>query len=315
MNKTSIEWTNVSVNPIKFKLKGSGRTVNMCTVAGPDCINCYAAARTRRFWRKDEKIRFGGYVAQMQKHGSFVLMERELKQLRKLNAKIEAGDEDARNNKIFWCTQTDIFHENVPTAIIERCLEVVAETPLLIHQWLTKRSDRLPEFWRSHVAPRNLWMGVSFGNYEMAQRRLPGLLACADLPVRWASYEPAIGCAHLSRLTVARPAWALTLTSDTAVMAIAMLDWLVCGGESGQGARPFDLLWEFDARRACAKYKVPYFLKQLGTKPVDGGDGVDEPPGTKYPESAWLKLKDYKGGDESEWPEELRGHRAFPVGY
>lgn len=79
-----------------------------------------------------------------------------------------------------------------------------------------------------------------------------------------------------------------------------MLDWIICGGESGPGARVCDVRWIRSIRDQCAAAGVPCFIKQLGSVPrgefepdAEGSDGI------------W-KLKHHKGGDMSEWPEDLR---------
>jgi protein gp37 len=46
------------------------------------------------------------------------------------------------------------------------------------------------------------------------------------------------------------------------------LDWIIQGGESGRGARPFDVQWSVDLIGECKKHGIPFFLKQLGSKPV-----------------------------------------------
>lgn len=67
---------------------------------------------------------------------------------------------------------------------------------------------------------------------------------------------------------------------------------MIQGGESGAGARPFDLGSARALRDACCGAGVPYFLKQLGVAPL-----LDGKP---------LKLRDRHDGNWSEWPEDLR---------
>lgn len=81
-----------------------------------------------------------------------------------------------------------------------------------------------------------------------------------------------------------------------------MLDWIVIGGESGPGARPFDLAWARCTIADCRAAGVPAFVKQLGARPIgerldgDGRASVNDP----------LPLTDSKGRDMNEWPEDLR---------
>ena len=76
------------------------------------------------------------------------------------------------------------------------------------------------------------------------------------------------------------------------------LDWVIGGGESGQASRPFDLEWSRRLIDECRQHRVPFFLKQLGAKPVQG--------------TRQLKLRDSHGGDWTEWPEDLRV-REMPI--
>jgi len=76
------------------------------------------------------------------------------------------------------------------------------------------------------------------------------------------------------------------------------IDWVIVGGESGHQARPFDVNWAKDTVQDCHDAGAAVFVKQLGARPFLGS----EP----------LKLRDHKGGDISEFPEDLRV-REFPV--
>lgn len=71
------------------------------------------------------------------------------------------------------------------------------------------------------------------------------------------------------------------------------IGWVVVGGESGPGARPFDPNWARSILAQCRDAGVPVFIKQLGAKPVT-------PWGTSW------GLRDRKGGDMAEWPADLR---------
>lgn len=42
------------------------------------------------------------------------------------------------------------------------------------------------------------------------------------------------------------------------------LDWVICGGESGPGARPMHPDWVRSLRDECVEAEVPFFFKQWG---------------------------------------------------
>ena len=41
------------------------------------------------------------------------------------------------------------------------------------------------------------------------------------------------------------------------------IDWVIQGGESGHGKRPFDIAWAYAMRDQCKEFGVPYFFKQI----------------------------------------------------
>lgn len=174
----------------------------------------------------------------------------------------------------------------------------------------------------------NVWLGVSVEDQKTADARVPVLLH-TPAAVRWVSYEPAIGPVDFERWidpvgvscddvcsdarfvkesevdTYKRGRELVPCCPDFGASATWTkhdpgLDWIVVGGESGPGARPFELAW---ARRVIEQARVTgcrVFVKQLGAKPVDGWSS------TEVAQRRVVRLDDRKGGDPSEWPEDLR---------
>jgi protein gp37 len=96
------------------------------------------------------------------------------------------------------------------------------------------------------------------------------------------------------------------------------LDWIIVGGESGEGARPFHVAWARSTIDACRAAGVACFVKQFGSDAR--GDRFDlsehafveaEAAGWEESPNGRLPLRSRKGGDLSEWPEDLRV-REFP---
>jgi protein gp37 len=57
--------------------------------------------------------------------------------------------------------------------------------------------------------------------------------------------------------------------------AHSKLDWVICGGESGPGARPMHPDWARGLRDACVAAGVPFFFKQWGEwAPTERGEGT-----------------------------------------
>lgn len=78
--------------------------------------------------------------------------------------------------------------------------------------------------------------------------------------------------------------------------------------------------WMCGIQQQCAAAGVAYFAKQLGAFVVSDESSPDGwPVGTELEtnpacsEAALVKLKDKKGGDPSEWPEDMRV-RQWPEG-
>lgn len=103
----------------------------------------------------------------------------------------------------------------------------------------------------------NCWKGVSAEDQANYEERWSHL---ADTPayVRFVSYEPALAPLSLTQ----RPGMA---DSDVNMRAVHP-DWVICGGESGAGARMMDLQWARDLRDQCKDYGVAYFFKQTTGK-------------------------------------------------
>ncbi len=75
-------------------------------------------------------------------------------------------------------------------------------------------------------------------------------------------------------------------------MSHNLIHLAIVGGESGPRSRPFQVSWAASIVSQAQKAGVAVFVKQLGAKPV----GPEGP----------MRLKDRKGGDMAEWPENLR---------
>lgn len=346
MNKTAIEWTHWSVNPFKLRMP-DGTLINFCIHKSEGCRFCYAEGIVRRWWKK-EWGEFPGYTASLQKLGTPVLVEDELLAMLRLNERIAKGKADPNINRVFWNDMTDEYLEFWPDEFIDRLWAVRALTPNLIHQVLTKRPDRLLEYMngngfatrRCRVAeaaqtvcdgddrlrtsaakPYSWWplsnahVGISCEDQQTADERIPRLLQ-TPAAVHWISAEPLLGPINLNSIACQGAGYFDSLsgrghdgvTPDDS--AYPSLDWVVVGGESGPKARPFDLAWGRSLVSQCNAASVPVFVKQLGARPERGVQvsTIGEPlHGDFFP----LRLRDKKGGDTNEWPEDLRV-REFP---
>lgn len=254
-----------------------------------------------------------------------------------------------RPRRVFVNSMSDLFHNGVTNEQIAAVYGIMPARPQHTFLVLTKRIDRGRDWYRwlaahqtgelggpqmepDFVLYRHAWgeikrpfvrtawplpnvhLGVSAEDQATADERIPILVGDIPAAVRWVSYEPALGPIDFTRRLNYRP-W------------IDDLDWIVVGGESGHGARPFDVAWARSVIVQGRAAGVPVFVKQLGSVVHDrndvgfGGDDAESwPEGTEtrpLTDRAYqgapvrVLLRDRKGGDPSEWPPDLRV-REYP---
>jgi protein gp37 len=136
--------------------------------------------------------------------------------------------------------------------------------------------------WAPDRWPANVWIGCTVENQDQARERLPHLLKVPS-KVRFVSYEPALEAVDFAK-------W---------LWPVRFIDWLIVGGESGIGARPFNPAWAAQVVEQCKAAQTPVFVKQFGSNP------------TLRSGSGWGPVTATKGDDMAEWPEQLRV-REFP---
>jgi protein gp37 len=172
----------------------------------------------------------------------------------------------------------------------------------------------------------NLWVGTSVEDQASADDRIPHLLE-TPAAVRFVSAEPLLGPVNLRAIPIpGLPSVAvrdaLRREGITPREHATALDWVIVGGESGPGARPCKVAWIRALVGQCRTARVPVFVKQLGAVPFDDQDESTWPHGwaphvecvlgRPAPARETYRLRSPKGGDPSEWPEDLRV-REFPA--
>ncbi len=143
---------------------------------------------------------------------------------------------------------SDLLHAKVPDQFIRDVFGVKAATPRHTYQILTKRPLRAARMAGSLEWPTNIWMGVTVEGQESAWRA--ETLARVPAAVRFISAEPLLGPIALD---------------------LAEIDWLIAGGESGQGHRLIDKSWVGDLQRGCKAAGTTFFFKQWGGAPPKSG--------------------------------------------
>jgi len=151
----------------------------------------------------------------------------------------------------------------------------------------------------------NVWLGTSTENQATADERIPHLLRC-PAAVRFLSVEPMIGPVELFDVdgSVAR---AMQRLNPREMMFPAdVVDWVIVGGESGSKARRCDVEWIRSIVQQCKAAGVACFVKQVGSKPHGFGQWNHPDNEGRGVNIEGRRLSDRKGGDPSEWPEDLR---------
>ncbi len=246
---TKIEWVRNS--------DGSpGYTFNPwigCTKVSPACDNCYAEGMAQRWgWGKWGK-------GEPRKLTTPAYWRRPLK----WNDNAEAS---GTRRRVFCASLADVFDSEVPDEWRDQLFTLIGQTPNLDWLLLTKRPKLAP----NNLLP-NVWLGVTAENQAMADLRIPQLLAI-DAAVHFVSIEPMLGAIDLN------VSWQWLTPGE----GYNGLRWIICGGESGPGARPMALEWARDCRDQCQAAGVSFFFKQWGgrkgTPPLLDGRTWDEIP-------------------------------------
>lgn len=274
MENSKIAWTDNTFNPWIG-----------CTKVSDGCKFCYAEALMDHRYGK---VQWGPSGARQRTSAA---------NWRKPHQWNRQAAKEGRRIRVFCASLADVFEDRDELIPWRADLfAMIEETPNLDWQLLTKRPENVPQMMPE--LPRNVWLGTSVENQETADLRVP-LLAQISAAVRFASYEPALG-------PIVFNSWWLN----------EVLSWIIVGGESGHDARPFNIHWARQLVRDCDAAGVPVFVKQLGARPYSCIGSHDSPAasygapvdcrGNAGYGCEVLKLKDKKGGDMDEWPEDLR---------
>lgn len=254
MGKTSIEWTDASWNPVVG-----------CTEVSPGCANCYAArlASTRLRNTTQYKglsiLRDGRLEDAACAAGIRDVRSHWTGEVRFLPERLEEPLHWRKPRRIFVCDMGDLFHESVSWEWLDKIWLVMARAKQHTFQVLTKRATRMQEYLSDIHKPLlpNLWLGVSVENQHFAVQRIPDLLT-TPAAVHFISAEPL-----LNEIRIA-PYLPKPVTKHGAENAPAYIKWVICGGESGPGARAMHPDWARSLRDQCQAAGVPFFFKQWG---------------------------------------------------
>lgn len=212
MSESKIEWTDRTWNPVRG-----------CSLVSAGCENCYAMKQAHRFSGPG-----GAYegLTEMGSNGP-----RWNGKIQLLPDVLEQPLRWKKPRKVFVNSMSDLFHPDVPFDFIDKVFAVMALCPQHTFQILTKRPERMREYFTDTDEPGrlpdcreavviamvvkkasafgmdvrkinwdnffnwplpNVWLGVSVEDQKTADERIPILLE-TPAAVRFVSYEPALG--------------------------------------------------------------------------------------------------------------------------
>jgi protein gp37 len=143
---------------------------------------------------------------------------------------------------------SDIFHEEVPFEFVDRIMDTIRRTPQHRYQILTKRAERMDEYFSTRLIPQNVWLGVTVECRDSKVRI--DHLRKLDASIKFLSCEP--------------------LVEDLRELDLRGIDWIIVGGESGPQARPMLLDWVVNIKQQVEQHGAAFFFKQWGTWGSDG---------------------------------------------
>ncbi|MBC2712897.1 MAG: phage Gp37/Gp68 family protein [Desulfosarcina sp.] len=248
---TKIEWAEETINPFPG-----------CTKVSEGCDNCYAARQANRF---KGGMKYGGLVENGEWTGRTRFWPGDIDQITKWR----------KPKFVFVNSMGDLFHPGNTFEQLDYLLCRMLLAPQHTFLLLTKRPARMAEYFNGlrnnvighydrlffqSIYPRihgkmieyrkgtpfkNIYLGVTAENQQRANERIPILLQITAA-VRFVSVEPMLEFVQIRD-------W---LYQD-------LIQWVICGGESGPGARPVHPRWARSLRNQCAD--ISFFFKQWGS--------------------------------------------------
>lgn len=170
MNRTKIEWTDYSWNPITGCKHG--------------CWYCYAKKLTQRF----PKIFPYGFEPHFYPE------------------RLKEPWELKKPSKIFACSIADLFARWTPTTWRDAVLHSIAECPVKhTFQLLTKDPDKIPH---GYQFPDNVWVGttVTTENYDEVNI---GFIKRVKAKIPFVSFEPLLGPVDLENYSLEGIKWVI----------------------------------------------------------------------------------------------------------
>ena len=271
MAKTKIAWATESWNPVRY-LDGW-----MCSKRSPGCLNCYAESMNLRFGNK-----IGYHFCHTIEPKNFRLDDKVL----------NLPSHWRKPRRVFVQSMGDLFHKDIPFEFVDRIMAMVYLGGAHIWQVLTKRPERMQEYFLSRypmddscrVDRLPQWYqvaqniidesrGTQFDRFHKAAEVTDPR---GTLPNLWlgVSVESEKYLHRINALNKIRAAVKF-VSLEPLLEEIHVEDylmgyckgknvgrfWVICGPETGPHRRPCKPEWIENIIEQCDAAKVPVFVK------------------------------------------------------
>lgn len=281
---SNIQWCDITANPIHLIREDGSHGGHWCQKVSPGCANCYAEAQNQsNYFKFASHLPYSGSAPD-----NLIFDDKVMQELLKTRSP----------KKVFLCSMTDLFGEWVLDEWLDRAFVYMRFAPQHTFQILTKRPERMKEYLSDPKKIRlpNVWIGTSVENQKAARDRIPSLLM-TPASVRFLSCEPLLEAIEIEDY----------LRADTEDLGHPGINLVIVGGESGSRARPCYVESIRSLVGQCKRSDTAVFVKQLGSMPIESTPYILDVATSNHQ----LKLKDRKGGNIDEFPEDLQV-REFP---
>lgn len=290
MKDTLIEWCDRTDN-----------IVEGCSVAAPECANCYAV---------DVATRFSGYEPTLDDGGGLLLVDgKPVPNLAKplhyhgvaarsagrglpiwtgkvrlrpdvLDASTTSLFNTPELKRSFWVSMGDLFHDEVPDAYLDLAYGAAAVLPQHVIIMVTKRPDRAARYTNGADVERRVLAAAVERWAQIAKRHR----RARETPFSWPGWplpnvhlltsagSQETADAFLPHLLAAQAA-VRGVSCEPLIAPVRFdrwldhLQWQIIGGESGRKARPCKEAWMHDVVGPAREHGGPaIFVKQMGRR-------------------------------------------------
>ncbi|MGL5202769.1 DUF5131 family protein [Cetobacterium sp.] len=204
-----------------------------CTKISPACVNCYAETLALKL----NKWGTAGYENKFK----FTVHNDRLEKATPLKRR--------KPTLHFINNMSDTFHEEADEKSIDEIMNIVRKAHWHNFYILTKRSERMREYFNKNDVPDNLWIGVTVEDRKYGIPRLKDLqqINCKKKHI---CCEP--------------------LLEDLGHIDLSQISFVIGGGESAIKARRTQLSWVESLQNQCMVQNVHFYWKQWGSYGEDG---------------------------------------------